>query len=105
MDVIQWEADVEAEVRIWPAPEFDAGLGHGRPVHLRVPIVAGSIGLVIDARGRPLVWPDAPDARQAWVGQWHRALNAYPAATAESSGRFACHLSRWTATRCRVASS
>ena len=91
MDVIQWEADVEAEVRIWPAPEFDAGLGHGRPVHLRVPIVAGSIGLVIDARGRPLVWPDAPDARQAWVGQWHRALNAYPAA--RPSRRDASHVS------------
>lgn len=80
MDVIQWDADVEAEVRIWPAPEFDAGLGYGRPVHLREPIVAGSLGLVIDARGRPLVWPDEPDARPAWVGQWHRALNAYPAA-------------------------
>ncbi len=80
MDVIQWDADAEADVRIWPAQEFDAGLGYGRPVHLRAPIVAGSIGLVIDARGRPLVWPDAPDARQAWVGQWHRALNAYPAA-------------------------
>ena len=80
MDVIQWEADVEAQVRIWPAPEFDAGLGFGRPVHLRAPIMAGSIGLVIDARGRPLVWPDAPNARQAWVGQWHRAINAYPAA-------------------------
>ncbi|MCY3957613.1 MAG: hypothetical protein OXG65_04895 [Chloroflexi bacterium] len=80
MDVIQWDADVEAQVRIWPAPEFDAGLGYGRPVHLRAPIVAGSIGLVIDARGRPLVWPDAPNARQAWVGQWHRAINAYPAA-------------------------
>ena len=80
MDVIQWEADVEAQVRIWPAPEFDAGLGHGRPVHLHAPIMAGSIGLVIDARGRPLVWPDAPNARQAWVGQWHRAINAYPAA-------------------------
>ena len=80
MDVIQWDADVEADVRIWPAQEFDVGLGYGRPVHLRAPIVAGSIGLVIDARGRPLVWPEAPDARQAWVGQWHRALNAYPAA-------------------------
>lgn len=80
MDVIQWDADMEAEVRIWPAPEFDAGLGYGRPVHLRAPLVAGSIGLVVDARGRPLVWPDAPDARQAWVAQWHRALNAYPAA-------------------------
>ncbi len=79
MDVIQWDADVEADVRIWPAPEFDAGLGYGRPVHLRAPIVAGSVGLVVDARGRPLVWPDAPDARQAWVAQWHRALNAYPA--------------------------
>lgn len=79
MDVIQWDADVEADVRIWPAPEFDAGLGYGRPVHLHAPIVAGSVGLIVDARGRPLVWPDASDARQAWVAQWHRALNAYPA--------------------------
>ena len=80
IDVIQWDADSEAAVRIWPAPEFDAGLGYGRPVHLHAPIVAGNIGLVIDARGRPLVWPDAPDARQAWVAQWHRALNTYPVA-------------------------
>jgi hypothetical protein len=80
IDVIQWDAEGEADVRIWPAQEFDAGLGYGRPVHLRAPIVAGSMGLVIDARGRPLVWPEAPDARRAWVGQWHRALNAYSAA-------------------------
>jgi hypothetical protein len=79
MDVVQWEAGLEADVKIWPASKFDVGLGYGRPAHLRVPITPGSVGLVIDARGRPLSWPDDAEDRHARVEQWFRALNAYAA--------------------------
>ena len=79
MDVVQWEAGLEADVKIWPGSKFDVGLGYGRPAHLRVPITPGSVGLVIDARGRPLSWPDDAEDRHARVEQWCRALNVYAA--------------------------
>jgi hypothetical protein len=77
MDVIQWEADVDAEVRIWPNPKFDAGLGYGRPMQVRSRLSSGSVGLVIDARGRPLEWPEDGEERKARIEQWYRSLNAY----------------------------
>ncbi len=89
LDVIQWEPGVEASVRLWPSPKFDVGLGYGRPVHLRAPLASGSVGLVVDARGRPLVWPEDADVRQARTEQWYRALNAY--ATAQPRRRQASH--------------
>lgn len=77
MDVIQWEAGVDAEIRIWPSAKFDAGLGYGRPIRVRSKLVSGSVGLVIDARGRPLEWPEDTDERKARIEQWYRSLNAY----------------------------
>ncbi|MBM4436079.1 MAG: hypothetical protein FJ029_02330 [Actinobacteria bacterium] len=79
LDVIQWDPGAPADVRIWPASKFDIGLGNGRPAQLRSPVEAGLAGLIIDARGRPLAWPDDPDQRRARLSQWYRAVNAYPA--------------------------
>ena len=80
LDVVQWEAGVPAGVRMWPSSKFDVGLGYGRPAQLKVQIEPGVAGLVIDARGRPLSWPDDADERQARLQQWHRSINAYPTA-------------------------
>ncbi|MBH41011.1 MAG: hypothetical protein CL790_07285 [Chloroflexi bacterium] len=80
MDVIQWEAGVDAEIRIWPSGKFDVGLGYGRPIRVRSKLVPGSVGLVIDARGRPLEWPEDSDERKARIEQWYRSLNAYASA-------------------------
>ena len=82
MDVIQWTPGVPAEVRIWPQPKFDIGLGYGRPAQLKELIDPGVVGLIIDTRGRPLGSPDDPDERRARVEQYHRSLNAYPASGA-----------------------
>ena len=82
MDVIQWTPGVPAEVRIWPQPKFDIGLGYGRPAQLKELIDPGVVGLIIDTRGRPLGWPDDPAERRARVEQYHRSLNAYPASGA-----------------------
>ncbi len=78
LDVVQWAPGVPAEVRIWPGPKFDVGLGYGRPAQLSAPVLPGVAGLVIDARGRPLTWPDDADERRAHVQHWYRALNVYP---------------------------
>ncbi len=78
LDVVQWAPSVPAEVRIWPGPKFDVGLGYGRPARLSAPVHPGVAGLIIDARGRPLTWPDDADKRRAHIQQWYRALNVYP---------------------------
>ncbi|MCY4113763.1 MAG: hypothetical protein OXG33_07495 [Chloroflexi bacterium] len=88
LDVIQWDARVPAEVRIWPQPRFDVGLGNGRPARLKANVGSGLVGLIVDARGRPLVWPDEPDERQARLQQWLRSMDAFPpAATAVAPAR------------------
>ena len=78
LDVIQWDARVPAEVRIWPQARFDVGLGNGRPARLKANVGSGMVGLIVDARGRPLVWPDEADERQARLQQWLRSMDAFP---------------------------
>ena len=85
LDVIQWDARVPAEVRIWPQPRFDMGLGNGRPARLKASVGSGLVGLIVDARGRPLVWPDEPDERQARLQQWLRSMDAFPPAAAAAA--------------------
>jgi hypothetical protein len=76
--------DVEAhygEIEIWPllpgqhatlelrpSRRFDVGLGPGRggTVHA----VGGLVGLVVDARGRPLTLPDNVDQRHRLLNRW-----------------------------------
>jgi hypothetical protein len=81
LDVIQWDSRMPAEVRIWPQPRFDIGLGNGRPAQLKVNVEAGLVGLIIDARGRPLAWPDEQQERQARLQQWLRSTDAFPILT------------------------
>jgi hypothetical protein len=37
----------------------------------------GAVGVIIDARGRPLVWPEREKSRQAALRQWLRELGAW----------------------------
>ncbi len=54
---------------------FDLGQGRGRSA--TVPVTGGAVGIIGDARGRPLVWPQEAD-RAATVRRWQQALGAYP---------------------------
>lgn len=63
-------------VSVTPAPGVDVGAGPGKAVSREV--VGGDAGLIIDARGRPIVFPDDPAERRARVGAWQSALHAYP---------------------------
>lgn len=57
-----------AMLEIKPLRRFDIGLGPGRGGKVRVQ--GGLVGLVVDARGRPLTLPVSPDDRRELVQRW-----------------------------------
>ena len=65
-----------AMVAIDPARGFDFGAGPGKRIERQVK--GGTVGLVLDARGRPLVLPEDRPASQAAMKRWVDALNLYP---------------------------
>ena len=58
----------EVEVVVEPAKEFDLGAGAGKPVTRRVK--GGTVGILFDARGRPLTLPENEADRKAAVARW-----------------------------------
>lgn len=78
------ELDVEAhygDIEIWPllpgqkatlelhpSRRCDVGLGMGRSGSIQA--LGGLVGLVVDARGRPLVLSDDPDRRRHTLNKW-----------------------------------
>ena len=57
-----------------PHPSVDIGLGPGQPARATEPIEGGALGLVIDARGRPLPFAAGRDERIAQAQAWRNAL-------------------------------
>jgi hypothetical protein len=64
-----------ASVTIEPERGFDCGAGPGRRIQRDVR--GGTVGLILDARGRPLALPDAGDESRAQVRSWVNALDLY----------------------------
>ena len=69
-------ADAEATVTIDPTMSFDIGRGFGRP--RTATVTGGVVGIILDARGRPLRLPEDDAARRARVLSWFRDLEMYP---------------------------
>ena len=63
-----------AMLGLFPAPVIDVGLGPGQHARASEPVEGGALGLVVDARGRPLSLPEAPEQRMARISEWRRAL-------------------------------
>jgi hypothetical protein len=63
-----------AKLMVTPARGTDLGEGRGKP--LEATIHGGVVGVIFDARGRPLVVPEKNRAET--VKRWAQALNAYP---------------------------
>jgi hypothetical protein len=61
----------EVEVTVEPEKGFDVGAGAGKPVTRRVK--GGTVGILFDARGRPLVLPENAADRRAAVARWAKA--------------------------------
>ncbi len=76
MQLIPLAEGETAEVTIDPVRRFDVGAGRGR-AHT-VTVQGGVVGLIIDARGRPIALPEDDDERLAALRRWNAALDVYP---------------------------
>ncbi|MBA3824504.1 MAG: glutamate mutase L [Ktedonobacterales bacterium] len=63
-----------ARMQLFPAAGVDIGLGPGEHAQAGNPVEGGRLGLIIDARGRPLTLPENDQQRQARLRQWHAAF-------------------------------
>jgi len=70
-----------AKVSIEPAKGFDFGAGPGKRIEREVR--GGSVGLVLDGRGRPLVLPEDQKTCRETIGRWVEALSMYPDESSE----------------------
>jgi uncharacterized protein (TIGR01319 family) len=64
-----------ARVSVEPARGFDMGAGNGKPLEREVR--GGTVGLILDARGRPLELPAEDENRMAALRGWIEELGLY----------------------------
>lgn len=76
IEVIPLQANEQALLSLFPAPTVDVGLGQGERARAAEEIDGGLVGLIIDARGRPLDLPGNDKERQARLLQWMQAIGA-----------------------------
>ena len=76
IEVIPLKPNEQALLTLFPAPNVDVGLGPGERARAAEEIDGGLMGLIIDARGRPLNLPAEETERQARLLQWNQALGA-----------------------------
>ncbi len=65
-----------AKIAVEPARGFDCGNGPGKPVERE--IRGGTVGVILDGRGRPLALPEDATRRRQLLIDWIRALDLYP---------------------------
>ncbi|MDP2807446.1 MAG: methylaspartate mutase, partial [bacterium] len=67
----------KVKAQIIPAKQFDIGAGKGK--ELEAILEGGTVGVIIDGRGRPLLLPTDKNERIRKLNEWNQALNIYPA--------------------------
>jgi hypothetical protein len=75
MRLLPLGADERCEMTVTPERGFDMGAGPGRPITRTVR--GGTVGLVLDARGRAIDVPADAAARRATIARWLEALRVY----------------------------
>ncbi len=76
IEVVPLLATEQALLTLFPARSIDVGLGPGEQARAGEAIEGGIVGLIIDARGRPLNLPTDPAYRRAKLTQWRQAIGA-----------------------------
>ena len=71
------QEDEVADVELMPAKGFNLGGGKGQKITVRVS--GGVVGLVIDARGRPLNIDPDKEKRVLQLREWQKAMSIYEA--------------------------
>ena len=75
LKLIKLAADQEAKVQVEPANQYDVGAGPGQ--ELNTVVQGGIAGLLLDARGRPLYFPDDDTKRKEMLLKWFKAVDLY----------------------------
>lgn len=78
IEVVPLAIGERAALKLWPSRDFDVGLGRGNAATPRAEVEGGAVGIIIDARGRPLALPGNTEKRQAKLLQWLQGTRAYP---------------------------
>lgn len=78
IEVVPLATGERASLKLWPERELDVGLGRGSAATPRAEVEGGGVGIIIDARGRPLAAPETAEKRQAKLLQWLQSTAAYP---------------------------
>ncbi|CAA9259712.1 MAG: hypothetical protein AVDCRST_MAG77-2509 [uncultured Chloroflexi bacterium] len=78
IEVVPLPIGERASLKLWPSRDFDIGLGRGNAATPRAEVEGGAVGIIIDARGRPLQLPATVEKRQAKLLQWLQSTHAYP---------------------------
>ena len=76
IEIIPLKLNEQALLTLYPAPTVDVGLGPGERARAAEEIDGGLVGLVIDARGRPLSFSTNENERQARLLQWMQIMGA-----------------------------
>lgn len=76
---IELNANEKATVKIKPRKEFNVGAGPGKEVETTVE--GGVVGVIVDARGRPLQLPKDEEKRMKMLKNWFKELKLYPSDT------------------------
>jgi MutL protein len=76
IEVVPLRLNEQALLTLFPAPTVDVGLGAGERARAAEEVDGGLVGLIIDARGRPLTLPTDDAERQTRLLQWSQALGA-----------------------------
>jgi MutL protein len=76
IEIIPLKLNEQALLTLYPAPTVDVGLGPGERARAAEEIDGGLVGLIIDARGRPLSFPTNENERQARLLQWMQIIGA-----------------------------
>ncbi len=66
----------EAQISLAPSKGFDFGAGKGKRVSRLVK--GGAVGLILDARGRPLIFAQDEAAHGVQLQAWNTAVELYP---------------------------
>lgn len=74
LEVVPLRINEQALLTLYPAPSVDVGLGPGERARAAEEIDGGLLGLIIDARGRPLQLPSNESERQARLIQWMQSV-------------------------------
>lgn len=69
LEVLPLAPGEEAQLTLEPSRHFDVGFGLGRSK--KVTVYGGAVGLIIDARGRPLQLPADETVRRDLLRQWY----------------------------------